>query len=42
MAKKNKKNSKVNQKIKKYFDEDPFDVGVARVSTQTLSELFMI
>ena len=40
MAKKNKKNSKVNQKIKKYFDDDPFDVGVARVSTQTLSELF--
>jgi ATP-dependent RNA helicase SUPV3L1/SUV3 len=37
---KNKKNSKVNQKIKKYFDDDPFDVGVARVSTQTLSELF--
>ena len=40
MAKKNKKNSKINQKIKYYFDDDPFDVGVARVSTQTLSELF--
>src|SRR3989339_370032 len=40
MAKKNKKNSKINQKIKHYFDDDPFDVGVARVSTQTLSELF--
>ncbi len=40
MAKKNKKNSKINQKIRKYFDDDPFDVGVARVSTQTLSELF--
>lgn len=40
MAKKSKKNSKINQKIKKYFDGDPFDVGVARVSTQTLSELF--
>jgi len=40
MAKKNKKNSKINQKIKHYFDDDPFDVGIARVSTQTLSELF--
>ncbi|OHE04997.1 helicase-related protein [Sulfurimonas sp. RIFOXYB12_FULL_35_9] len=40
MAKKNKKNSKINQKIKYYFDDDPFDVGIARVSTQTLSELF--
>lgn len=40
MAKKNKKNSKINQKIKHYFDDDPFDVGVARVSSQTLSELF--
>jgi len=40
MAKKNKKNSKINQKIRKYFDDDPFDVGIARVSTQTLSELF--
>jgi ATP-dependent RNA helicase SUPV3L1/SUV3 len=40
MAKKNKKNSKINQKIRKYFDDDPFDVGVERVETQTLSELF--
>ena len=40
MAKKNKKNIKINQKIKKYFDNDPFDVGVQRVSAQTLSELF--
>jgi len=40
MAKKNKKNSKINQKIKKYFDDDPFDVGVARVSAHTLSEMF--
>jgi len=40
MAKKNKKNSKINQKIRKYFDDDPFDVGVARVSAHTLSEMF--
>jgi ATP-dependent RNA helicase SUPV3L1/SUV3 len=40
MAKKNKKHSKINQKIRKYFDDDPFDVGIERVSTQTLSELF--
>lgn len=40
MAKKNKKNSKINQKIRKYFDDDPFDVGVERVSAQTLSEMF--
>ena len=40
MAKKKKKSSKINQKIKKYFDDDPFDVGIDRVSTQTLSELF--
>ncbi|NPA66107.1 MAG: helicase [Epsilonproteobacteria bacterium] len=39
MAKKSKKFTKINQKIKKYFDNDPFDVGVERVSTQTLSEL---
>ena len=32
MAKKNKKNSKINQKIKEYFDNDPFDVGIERVS----------
>lgn len=40
MGKKNKKNSKINQKIRKYFDDDPFDVGVQRVDSQTLSELF--
>ncbi|MGE4419264.1 MAG: SUV3 C-terminal domain-containing protein [Sulfurimonas sp.] len=40
MAKKNKKNTKINQKIRKYFDDDPFDVGVARVSSHTLSEMF--
>ena len=40
MAKKNKKNSKINQRIKKYFDDDPFDVGVERVSAHTLSEMF--
>ncbi len=40
MAKKNKKNSKINQRIKKYFDNDPFDVGVERVSAETLSEMF--
>ena len=40
MAKKNKKNIKINQKIKQYFDDDPFDVGVERVSAETLSELF--
>jgi len=40
MSKKNKKNSKINQKIRIYFDDDPFDVGIERVSSQTLSELF--
>ena len=40
MAKKNKKNSKINQRIRKYFDDDPFDVGIERVDSQTLSELF--
>lgn len=40
MSKKNKKQSKINQKIRVYFDDDPFDVGVDRVSTETLSELF--
>jgi len=42
MAKKNKKNIKINQQIKKYFDGEPFDVGVQRVSSETLSELFSI
>lgn len=40
MAKKNKKNSKLNQRIKDYFDGDPFDIGVERVSGETLSDLF--
>lgn len=39
MANKHKKNTKINQKIKKYFDNDPFDVGIERVSVETLSEL---
>ncbi len=39
MAKKNKKFTKINQKIKKYFDNDPFDIGIERVSSETLSEL---
>jgi len=40
MSKKNRKNSKINQKIRLYFDGDPFDIGIERVSSQTLSELF--
>ncbi|WP_373071743.1 SUV3 C-terminal domain-containing protein [Sulfurimonas sp.] len=40
MSKKNKKNTKINQKIRRYFDDDPFDVGVERVESETLSELF--
>ncbi|MEN4053683.1 MULTISPECIES: SUV3 C-terminal domain-containing protein [Sulfurimonas] len=40
MAKKNKKNSKINQRIRKFFDGDPFDVGIERVESKTLSELF--
>ena len=40
MAKKNKKNSKINQHIRKFFGDDPFDVGIERVSSETLSELF--
>ena len=40
MARKNKKNSKINQRIRKYFDDDPFDVGIERVEAKTLSELF--
>ena len=39
MARRNKKNSKINQRIRKYFDDDPFDVGVERVESKTLSEL---
>ena len=40
MASKHKKNTKINQRIKQYFGGDPFDVGVERVSSQTLGELF--
>ena len=40
MAKKHKKNSKINQRIRKFFDGDPFDVGVERVDASTLSEMF--
>ncbi|QFR48287.1 helicase [Sulfurimonas lithotrophica] len=40
MSKKNKKNTKINQRIKKYFDDDPFDVGIERVESEVLSELF--
>jgi ATP-dependent RNA helicase SUPV3L1/SUV3 len=40
MAKKNKKNTKINQKIRTYFDGDGFDVGIERVDSRTLSELF--
>lgn len=40
MSKKNKNNSKINQKIRKYFDDDPFDVGIERVPSEKLSELF--
>ncbi len=39
MGKKNKKNTKINQRIRKFFDDDPFDVGIERVSSETLSEL---
>ena len=40
MSKKNKKNSKINQRIRAYFDDDPFDVGIERVPSEVLSELF--
>lgn len=40
MASKHKKNIKINQRIRKFFDDDPFDVGIERVKTETLSELF--
>ena len=40
MSKKHKKNSKINQRIRKFFDDDPFDVGIERVSSERLSELF--
>ena len=40
MGKKNKKNTKINQRIRKYFDDDHFDVGIERVPSETLSEIF--
>jgi ATP-dependent RNA helicase SUPV3L1/SUV3 len=40
MGKKNKKLTKINQKVKKYFDGDPFDIGIKRVDSETLSRLF--
>ena len=40
MSKKNKKNIKINQRIKTFFDGDPFDIGIERVRAETLSELF--
>ena len=42
MSKKDKRKIKINHKISTYFDGDPFDVGIARVGTSTLSELFMV
>lgn len=40
MGKKNKINTKINQKIRSFFDGDAFDIGIERVSSETLSELF--
>lgn len=40
MGKKNKKHIKINHKIKEFFDGDPFDVGIQRVESALLSELF--
>ncbi len=40
MGKKNKKQTKINQKMRRFFDDDAFDIGVERVDSQTLSELF--
>lgn len=39
MGKKNKKLTKINQKIKHFFHGEPFDIGVELLPTQTLSEL---
>jgi ATP-dependent RNA helicase SUPV3L1/SUV3 len=39
MAKKNKKASRINIKIRNFFGSDPFDVGIERVDTHTLVEL---
>ncbi len=40
MGSKKKKQLKLNQQIRHYFDGDGFDEGIERVSTSTLSELF--
>ncbi len=40
MSKKKKKQLKLNQQIRHYFDGDGFDEGIERVPTSTLSELF--
>ncbi len=40
MGSKKKKQLKLNQKIRHYFDGDGFDEGIERVPTSTLSELF--
>ncbi len=40
MSSKKKKQLKLNQKIRHYFDGDGFDDGIERVPTSTLSELF--
>ena len=40
MGKKNKKHTKINQRIRFFFDDDAFDIGIQRVSSETLSELF--
>ncbi len=40
MGHKKKKQLKLNQKIRHFFDGDGFDEGVERVPTSTLSELF--
>ena len=39
MAKKNKRATKINIKIRNFFGSDPFDVGIQRVGEKTLIEL---
>jgi ATP-dependent RNA helicase SUPV3L1/SUV3 len=39
MAKKNKHSIKINTKIRHFFGDDPFDVGIERVDEKTLIEL---
>jgi ATP-dependent RNA helicase SUPV3L1/SUV3 len=39
MAKRKKKLSKLNHAIRRFFDNDPFDEGIARVDESTLSTL---